>query len=267
MADDYLHGHHESVLRSHTWRTAENSAAYLLPRLSPGMRLLDVGCGPATITADLAKAVAPGRVIGIEPVEGILATARENAVSAGAPRSLSFEVADVYALPYDDASFDVVHAHQVLQHLSDPVAALREMRRVCRPGGLIAVRDADYGAMAWFPAVEGIDRWQQAYRDTAYAGGYHPDAGRMLKSWAIEAGFADVVSSGSVWCYASDDEVAWWSELWADRAIYSDFARQAKERGVADDAGLQAISAAWRDWGTARDAWFLIPHGEIVCRA
>src|SRR6476469_6107735 len=128
MTNAYTHGHHESVLRSHRWRTAQNSAGYLLPLLRPGMRLLDVGCGPGTITMDLADVVGPdGRVTALERTED--------------------------ALDLPDASFDVVHAHQVLQHLDDPVRALREMRRVCRPGGIVAVRDSDYAGFAWYPAV------------------------------------------------------------------------------------------------------------------
>jgi hypothetical protein len=55
----YTHGHHESVLRSHAWRTVENSAAYLVPHLRPGLSLLDVGSGPGTITVDLAERLAP----------------------------------------------------------------------------------------------------------------------------------------------------------------------------------------------------------------
>ena len=69
MAAVYTHGHHESVLRSHRWRTAENSAGYLLPRLKSGDRLLDVGCGPGTITADLATHITPGRVTALETTE------------------------------------------------------------------------------------------------------------------------------------------------------------------------------------------------------
>ncbi|MFV0534659.1 MAG: methyltransferase domain-containing protein [Cumulibacter sp.] len=267
MNDQYLHGHHESVLRSHAWRTAANSASYLLPSLQSGMRVLDVGCGPATITIDIARLVAPGEIIGIEPSEEVLDLARSNAADAESPDSLRFQRADVYALPFTDDSFDVVHAHQVLQHLSDPVAALVEMRRVCAPGGVVAARDADYGAMTWFPEVAGISQWQRAYRETATAGGYFPDAGRMLKSWALEAGFAEVNSSGDVWCYASDAEVAWWSDLWADRVMYSGFAGQAIERGVADRVDLQRMSDAWREWGTTPDAWCLIPHGEILARS
>ena len=125
----YTHGHHESVLRSHTWRTAENSGAYLLPHLRPGQRLLDVGCGPGTITADLALLVAPGDVTGVDAAADVVAQAQEHARGLGV-ENLHFEVADLFDLGYPDASFDVIHLHQVLQHLGDPVAALVELRRV-----------------------------------------------------------------------------------------------------------------------------------------
>ncbi|HEX4218534.1 MAG TPA: methyltransferase domain-containing protein, partial [Acidimicrobiales bacterium] len=146
----YTHGHHESVLRSHTWRTAENSAAYLLDHVVPGTALLDVGCGPGTITIDLAKRVAPGPVVGIDASAPVLEKAARRAEEE-ACTNVTFRVGDVTHLELEDGSFDVVHAHQVLQHLPDPVAALREMRRVCRPGGIVAARDADYAAMTWFP--------------------------------------------------------------------------------------------------------------------
>src|SRR5206468_3477073 len=117
--DTYTHGHAEPVLQSHRWRTAENSAGYLLPLLRPGLDLLDVGCGPGTITVDLATRVAPGRVVGLDVSADPLDEARAAATAAGV--DVTFEVEDVYALEADDDSFDVVHAHQVLQHLTDPV--------------------------------------------------------------------------------------------------------------------------------------------------
>src|ERR1700738_812525 len=79
----YTHGHHESVLRSHTWRTAENSAAYLLPELRPGMSVLDVGGGPGTIAAALARLVAPGRVVAVDSAPAILEQAAAHAAEAG----------------------------------------------------------------------------------------------------------------------------------------------------------------------------------------
>ena len=74
---------------------------------------------------------------------------------------------DVHALDFPDHTFDVVHAHQVLQHVADPVTALREMRRVTKPGGVIAVRDSDYAAFTWFPELPALDEWLALYQKVA----------------------------------------------------------------------------------------------------
>lgn len=261
----YTHGHHESVLRSHRWRTADNSAAYLLPHLTPGMSLLDVGCGPGTITADLARLVAPGLVVGIDAAADVVSAAAQ----AHDQPNLAFEVGDVYALDAPDHGFDVVHAHQVLQHLPDPVAALREMRRVAAPGGIVAVRDSDYQAMTWHPADERLDRWLALYRDLARRNGGDPDAGRCLKAWARQAGFADaaITSSASVWCFSAANERQWWGGLWADRMTDSAIARQAVADGAATAEELRDIADAWRQWADDEDGWFAVLHGELVCRA
>jgi 2-polyprenyl-3-methyl-5-hydroxy-6-metoxy-1,4-benzoquinol methylase len=262
----YVHGHHESVLRSHRWRTAENSAGYVLPHLAPGMRLLDVGCGPGSITLDLARVVAPGEVVGIDAVEAPLVEARKSAAAAGLA-NVSFRVADGMALPFDDGTFDVVHAHQVLQHVPDPAGMLREMRRVARPGGLVAARDSDYAAFTWFPAVPELDEWLDLYHRVARASGGEPDAGRRLLAWAHAAGFADVTSDASAWCFATDDDRAWWGGLWADRALHSTYASQSLALALADQATLQRISEGWRRWAASPDGWFAILHGEILARA
>ncbi|MER5771496.1 methyltransferase domain-containing protein [Streptomyces sp. NPDC001985] len=262
----YTHGHHESVLRSHTWRTAANSAAYLVGELRPGMRVLDVGCGPGTITADLAELVPGGWVTGVDREPGIVERAREFAAGRGLGHT-GFAVADVNELGFPDDSFDVVHAHQVLQHLGDPVRALREMRRVCRPGGIVAVRDADYGAFTWFPGAPVLDEWLQLYHRVARASGGEPDAGRRLLSWARAAGFTDLTATASTWCYATPDERAWWSGLWADRTTASSYAGLAVDGGHTTTARLAAVAEGWREWGAHPDAWFMVPHGELLCRA
>src|ERR1700761_6985670 len=136
-SDTYLHGHHDSVLRSHRWRTAENSAGYLLPRLAPDARVLDVGCGPGTITADLAALVPGGYVTGIDAAGDVLAQARQEG-ERRRQRNVAFAPGPVPLWAFAAKTFDVVRAHQVLQPLTDRVAALREMRRVCRPGGVVA---------------------------------------------------------------------------------------------------------------------------------
>lgn len=260
--DVYTHGHHESVLRSHRWRTAENSAGYLLDALVSGTRVLDVGCGPGTITVDFARRVAPARVVGIDRADDVLAVAREYARDA-AVDTVEFAVGDLYALDFPDASFDVVHAHQVLQHLTDPVAALREMRRVCTPGGVVAARDSDYATFTWWPDDPRLTRWLALYHEVARANDAEPDAGRRLLAWAHQAGFADVLPSASTWCFATPEDRAWWGGLWADRIIASAFADQAIAGGFAVRAELEEISAAWRAWSGTPDGWFAIVHGEI----
>ncbi len=263
MRDTYIHGHHESVLRSHRWRTVDNSAAYLLPHLRPGTSVLDVGCGPGTITRDVARLVEPGHVTGVDNVDEPLAIARSE--TEGIPNA-SFDRGDVHALPYGDDSFDVVHAHQVLQHLTDPVSALKEMRRVCRPGGVVAARDADFGGMEWYPRVPGLDAWLSLYYRVARTNGGEPDGGRSLKAWARAAGFTDITCSASSWCFATAEERAWWGGLWADRVRDSSFAHTAVGSGLATSGELEELAGAWRTWTRSGDGWFAVLNGEIVCR-
>ena len=249
----YTHGHHESVLRSHRWRTAENSCAYLLPHLRADQSLLDVGCGPATITADLAGRV--GDVVGIDPSPSVIDEARRD------HPGLDLRVDDLFT---HDGRYDVVHAHQVVQHLDDPVGALRRMGEL---GSLVAVRDSDYTAFQWEPVSPVLEEWRTLYLAVCRRNGAHPDAGRHLQRWAHEAGLTDVRYSTSTWTFASPEDVAWWSGLWAERAVSSDFARQAVEYGLASAADLDVISEGWRAWGRQPHAHITLLHGELLAGA
>jgi SAM-dependent methyltransferase len=262
----YTHGHHESVLRSHRWRTARNSAGYLLPQLRAGDRVLDIGCGPGTITADLAALVAPGRVTALEITDTALGLARAEVASRGLT-TVDFAIGDVHALEFADGSFDVVHAHQVLQHVGDPVTALREMRRVCRRGGIIAVRDSDYAGFTWFPQLPELAAWLALYQRVARGNGGEPDAGRRLLSWAHAAGLTDVTATASVWCFADARDRDWWGGMWQERILTSAMATTALATGAATEAELRSISTAWRTWADDPDAWMAILHGELLCRA
>ena len=261
----YTHGHQEAVLRAHRWRTAQNSAAYLLPLLRPDLRLLDVGCGPGTLTVDLARRVAPGRVVGVDLVGSVIEEASAHAREAGVV-NVSFLAGDFREVGLEDRSFDVVHAHQVLQHLRDPVGALSAMTRLVRPGGHVAVRDADYSAMTWSPADSGIARWLEIYLAVSRRNGAEPNAGRWLLRWARVAGLAAATYTTSTWTFATPDSLRWWGGLWAERMVASSFAEQAVGYGIATASELAAVAERWREWSQEPDAVFVVLHGEILAQ-
>lgn len=266
MAPDiYTHGHQEAVLRSHRWRTAENSAAYLLPRLHPGQRLLDVGCGPGTLTVDLARRVHPGAVVGVDISKEVVDEAAAYSAERGA-RNVSFVAGDFRTVVGERRAFDVVHAHQVLQHLSDPPGALAAMADLARPGGIVAVRDSDYSAFTWAPANDHLERWRELYLGVARRNGAEPNAGRWLLRWAHAAGLDDVAYGSSTWTFAGVDDRAWWADVWAERCLSSSFAQQAVDYNLASPGDLEALAAGWRTWAREPDGVFIVLHGELVAR-
>ena len=231
------------------------------------MSILDVGCGPGTITIDLAERVTEGKVIGLDSDSPVLESARAAAASRWL-KNVSFEVGSVQALSYPDNSFDVVHGHQVLQHVGQPVVALREMRRVLKPNGILACRESDFLVNSWFPDSIGIQHFQDVYIRVARSNGGDPSAGRKLHAWAREAGFAtqQISSTASTWCFSSLDEREYWGGMWADRLVNSDFVKQAIHSGHATKDDLLEMSQAWSDWVIHPDGRFVLQHGEILCQ-
>ncbi|KAI0084219.1 UbiE family methyltransferase [Irpex rosettiformis] len=264
----YTHGHTAAVLRSHTWRTAQNSAAYLLPYLTakPTATVLDIGCGPGTITADFASLIPQGHITALDFSEDVIQKAQMYAKEKGVVANMSFERGDAHALPFPDDTFDITHAHQVLQHVTNPVQVLREMRRVTKPGGIVATRETDFAGMIWYPESPGMTRWAETYARVARANGGEPNSGRRLLAWARQAGFdpAKVTCTSSCWCYATPEEREWWGGLWAERLLKSDFYPTAIKNGIATEEEIQGLSEAWVKWAESEDAWFSVPHGEII---
>jgi ubiquinone/menaquinone biosynthesis C-methylase UbiE len=262
----YSHGHHESVVKTHARRTAQDSAAFLLPHIKRTDKILDLGCGPGSITVDLALLVPGGEVIGGDQVAAVVqqaqALAKERQV-----HNVSFQQLDGNQLPFGDGTFDIVYCHQTLQHVGNPTRLLKEMRRVTKEGGLVAARDADYKAFAWFPEHPGLDLWLSLYQKIAKANGAEPNAGRYLPAWAREAGFRseDVQFSWSVWNYQDEAGKAF-GAAWVDRAVHSSYATSARQHGLASDEDIQEISRAWDEWSKTDDRFIVIPSGEILCR-
>jgi ubiquinone/menaquinone biosynthesis C-methylase UbiE len=216
-------------------RSAATHAAFLLPHLRAGMRLLDCGCGPGTITVDLARVVRPAETVGFDRAAEQFAESARVARQEGL--RLRFETGDVTALPFDDSSFDVVFAHALMEHLADPSLALREFSRVLKPNGIIAVRSPDWGGFILDPYPIETQRAIHAYRQRMIANGGDPLSGRKLPALLRDAGFRDVRPS-------------------ATYEIYEDPQLIAGYLAAQLDATDPSMAKTLRDWGRVRDALF-----------
>jgi ubiquinone/menaquinone biosynthesis C-methylase UbiE len=252
-------------VRQHAQRTADEAAAFLLPSLRPGMRLLDVGCGPGSITRGLAERVAPGRVVGLDLARETLESARREAAARGLS-NVEFREGSVYELPFGKGEFDVVYAHQVLQHLRERPAALREMVRVTRPGGLVAIRDVDWGTAAYWPRDRWLDRFIEVHQEAWRRNGGQPQMGRELRALFNAAGFAEVTFSAAAWCYATLEETLAWGDAYADRLLTSPMGEGPVTHGLATRAEVEAMAAAFRAWARHPDATWMFVHVAALGR-
>lgn len=221
----YEIGYAASQVKHHEWRTAENSAAYLLPHLqsiaeqSPRLKLLDVGAGSGTISASLAKYIPEGSVLATDISDEILTRASQYAASQGVS-NITFQKANVFSLPFPDATFDVTHAHQVLCHLDDPCSAIRELLRVTKPGGIVALRESDMRMWCIWPETPALLQFHDVNVKTLVANGGQDKGGRRLVSWVLEAGARreDVRASFGTWCFSeAGDKEAWSTWFLRDR--------------------------------------------------
>ena len=265
--ETYLHGHHRAVLSAHSARTAEDAAAFLLPHLEPGMRLLDFGCGPGTITAGLAERVgATGRVVGVDISEGLTDEWSKRLAENGAT-NLEFRVDDIYDTQLDPNQFDVVYGHQILQHLGDPIGALRSASRLAKIGGLVGLREVDWGTFAAWPNLQAIRDFRDVYDAVAERNGGTPNAGRHLLKWMEATGnMTDIQITTSTWTFYEGSGKKWWGEQWAKRILHSDIAVKALDYGIATRRELEDISRGWLEWKDTIGSVSCFTHFEGLAR-
>jgi len=266
----YTQGHHVTVLKSHASRTAAKNAAYLIPHIKTHFRILDVGCGPGSITVDLARLVPQGSIIGLD-YSSVAVNAAKKLASDQGIKNAEFKTGDAYHLYWEDETFDVVHCHQCLIHMDDPGRVLKEMRRVCKKGGIVAAREADMGTLAIYPPTQRLEYLWDITRHSIRSGGGEPDAGRFLVAWAREAGFArsEVAVTGTVDIASTAEERRIIGTTHPDRLLSSEMGTKAIEAGIlglTTRQNLEDIAAAWKEWISDDDGFFALTQTEVLCR-
>jgi SAM-dependent methyltransferase len=243
-------------------RTAATEAAFFLPMLRVGMRVLDLGCGPGSITLGFAQVVAPGEAVGVDLQPSQIAQAQTLSVARGVTNA-RFEVADVYSLPFPDGFFDAVFAHAVLMHLREPVRALEEVRRVLRPGGIAGVRDSDWGGRIHAPMTPLLEQWYAITVRVRQRNGGDPFMGRHQRRLLLDAGFARAKASVSVasWTAGTPDATRRCANFL--NAQLHGFAQTALAEGWMDQTTVQAVSAEIDAWAERPDALYV----EMMCEA
>jgi len=262
----YVLEHGDGTLRTLdwlSWRTVANSAAYLQPYIQPEMSILDVGCGPGSISVDMGRHVPKGRVVGMDSSPDLISEGRAFAIQQGVT-NVEFQVGDVHALDFPDNTFDIVHAHQVLQHVADPIQGLREMKRVTKPGGIIAVREGT--DISYYPELSAMGTSWSLFATMARLKGGNPYAGKKIHVWAREVGFerSSVTCSASAWCFSTPEEREYWGVSMT--TMLSGFGPKAVEMGLISQQDLKDYEESWKEWIKSEDGWFSLYHGEMLCR-
>lgn len=204
--ESYTPGHTENATAFMAGRTFESHGRFFAGYLEPGLQVLDCGCGPGTITLGVATLVAPGEVVGVDFGESQIAAAQNNASAAGVT-NVSFQTASGYELPFADASFDRVFSHALLEHLQEPVKAMKEFHRVLRPGGIAGVCSPDWGGFLFAPESAELTAAVKTYRDLQAANGGDVEVGRKLGVHLSAAGFSDVRVDARYECYEDRERI------------------------------------------------------------
>jgi SAM-dependent methyltransferase len=242
-------------------RDAARDAAFLIPHLRSGMRLIDVGSGPGSITLGLAEVVGPGDVVGVDIQPAQVAQARRLAADRRTT-NVRFEAGDFYALPFPDRSFDAAFANGVLMHLAEPVRALAELRRVLRPGGVAAVRDPDFGTAVYAPMTPLLEHWLAVRAQVRLHNGGDPLRARHYRRLLLEAGFVRAEAAASVESAGSRQKTARHAAFL--KAMLAGFAPTVLAQGWMDKAAIECTAAEIDAWARRPDAFYVTTWCEAI---
>ena len=263
QASRYTMGYSEEFRQLLNRRSLQTHAAHLVPHLKAGQRVLDFGCGPGTITVGLAQAVEPGEVHGIDMEESQIELARA-AAEAGGHGNATFHVGSVTELPFEDNYFDVAHCHAVLMHVPDTEKTLSEVKRVLKPGGIIASRETVVASCFAEPTTDELRSGWTVFGNLIAANGGHPQIGRDLKDWFVRTGFTDVQAMASFDVFSAPEDVAFLHGFIMDWFFMPYVIEAATAYGLATHEQFDQWRAHLEEWRGHAGAIGAIAFGEAI---
>lgn len=261
----YPFGYSPAAVGMMQGRSADANAGFFLEHLSSGNSVLDLGCGPGSITVGLAAAVTPGEVIGIDIEPSQIALGRDRAKSVGL-ENCRFETGSVYELPILDCSVDAVYGHTILMQFSDLDPVFAEIQRVLKPGGFVGFREVDIGASFFHSETSALREVMITLRRSILHNDGNPDIGRALPSILSSAGFEILSANATYACAASpkakSDMYAAMTRLWEQ----ADFPAQAELLGWISAADRTAIPARLAQEANDQGSFSGTSYAEVVAR-
>ena len=257
------HGVTPGLSQDYVTRTADRQAAFVLPYLRPGMNLLDIGCGPGTITLGLARAVAPGHVTGIdhdrENIQGAKALAAQQGIT-----NVTFQLGDALSLSFEENTFEAAFENNVFTHLSkNATQAAKEAYRVLKPGGFFAARDVDADSVVWGNLSDSIKQLDKLFIAWHESRGSDITIGKRLPSILRSAGFTDTIKSVSADTKGNPEETRSHADITIS-LLEGPFGRDIVEKGWGDESTVEQLKKSIRSWGNHPDAFFANVHVEVV---
>ena len=255
MTQKYGMGYSKTFIDVLKKRCIKTHAQFLIPYLKPGMKILDCGSGPGSMTIDFARYLQRGEVIGVDIEESQIAIATADAKRENVT-NVTFQTADVFDLPFADDTFDLVFSQGLLVHLPDPIQALQEQRRVTKKGGIVTARSG-YARGAIFHPENALlkEAWlfhNQPLLDQC--------VGIKLEELFSLAGLKDI--KHSLLCDISRDQEL--ANFFADEVINRDYSQKLLAQGKITLEKLQAYRDAWLNHAKTPHALFSQVIGEAI---
>jgi ubiquinone/menaquinone biosynthesis C-methylase UbiE len=262
--EQYSGGYSPLIIDQFKQRSFAKQGAFLLDYLRSGLTVLDCGCGPGSMTLDIAQLVSPAQVMAIDSsviqIEQAMSLQQQRGID-----NVAFCTGSIYQLPYPAQQFDVVFAHAVLYHLATPELALAEIHRVLKPNGLVALRDACHTGdmmVPWHEALATV--WTLVDKVFCHQGG-NINFGAEHKHYLLAQGFRDIRLSFSYDSFATDAEKDSIRSYWT-QFLTQDHCDLILQQAWATVDELDTLALALQHWCDHPASFFARARCEAIAR-